>query len=424
MSAEHLVNGEFDLSLRRGWTGELPASVAGQIRALSLQGMLFGDEGETVLVAEPVPGDFLDFLRGLGISHAEPVTEPSLSAGGPLEPFGWNRSASELAGRYRHPARHPPLAVVKKVNGRRFSAALEAELDPACPVEGVFTDLEALEGYLAGSAEGGAFVVKAEHGNAALANRRLAGSGIDSVSRRLIAGWLRHGEPVVLERWLPRLRDLSVTFELLPGGRVEGLEIHEVFNTAEGSFIGAFFPSPHDAATFAGSGCTAEEGHAGARTDRLPEAGREIAKRLAAEGYYGPVCLDAFEWGDPSAPRLRLLSDLNARKRMSWGAGRLWRSWGGERAVYWRLFNTSKRPLPTLEKVIEVLGDDAFDPSRREGTLLTSPPRGAAGRVSTVTAGPVSGEGPPLPRVGVLFAGGDRDGVLALEGRFRRRFEI
>lgn len=418
MPAEHLINGEFDLSLRRGWRGDLPSSVAAQVRALSLQGMLFGGEGESVLVAAPVSDEFLGYLQGRGIPHADPVTEPSLSAGGPLEPFGWNRSAAELAKRYRHPAHHPPLEVIKRVNGRRYSAALETELDPDCPVEGVFDDLESLDKHLS-SAEGGAFVVKAEHGNAALANRRLAGPRIDPASRRMIAGWLRHGEPVVLERWLPRLRDLSVTFELLDGGRVERLEIHEVFNTADGSFIGAFFPSRDEAARRGVPGGAAGSGLA----DRLLDAGREIANRLTAEGYFGPVCLDAFEWGDPAAPRLRLLSDLNARKRISSGAGRLWRSWGGERAVYWRLFNTSKSPLPALEEVVEKLGRDAFDPIRREGALLTSPPRSAPGEASAVPPSSATAGSAPLPRVGVLFAGRDRDEVLALERRFRERFE-
>ena len=87
----------------------------------------------------------------------------------------------------------------------------------------------------------------------------------------------------------------------------------------------------------------------------------------------------------------------------------LWRSWGSDRVVYWRLFNARKLKLPTDYGELEAaLGDDAFDPEHRVGALATSPLVSAGRR---------------LRRVGVLLSATDRPGVERLDTALRERFE-
>ncbi len=390
---EHLLNGDFDLSLRAGYRPPRPGSeIARQIAELQPLALLFGGVEDTALVEALPPESWLVLLEEAGIDHAQAVTEPSLDTGRILMPFGWNAAAAEINRRYALRGEHPPLEVVRRVNARTFSAAVEQQIDPHSPYEGCFDSVAALESYLreAPTAER---VVKAQHANAGLGNRRLGAAGLDPATRRLVEGWCAGGDPVIVERWLPRREDLCLTFHLSRGGEIEGLEVHEMVNTADGAFIGALFPADRDRPVAQGQalGSTAEV----------------VARRLREEGYFGPVCIDAFTWGDRR--RLRPLADLNARRHVSAGALRLWRCWDREVTVYWRLFKVPRVRLPDPEAWGRALGADAFDSRRRRGALPVSPA--------------VDGGGRPCRRVAVLFAGRDREEVLAMERRMRERFE-
>jgi hypothetical protein len=143
--------------------------------------------------------------------------------------------------------------------------------------------------------------------------------------------------------------------------------------------------------------------------DELLQAAAAIARRLGREGYFGPVGCDAFVWDSGGEHRLRPLCDLNARLCMSAPAIRVWRRWGGDRVVYWRLFSSAKLRLPdSIRELESALGGDSFDPASRCGALLTSP-LAIGGRR-------------PL-RFGVLLAGRSRDEVEGLDRRLRKAFE-
>ncbi len=200
---------------------------------------------------------------------------------------------------------------------------------------------------------------------------------------------------VVLERFRPRVLDLASVFEVSGDGSIHGLQIHEVVNTADGAFIGAIFDLDSR---------TVEPWR-----EKIGTAVKTAARRLARDGYKGPVCIDSFVWDDDGLPRLRALVDINARGCMSAPGKSLWRDWGRDRVVYWRLFSARKLRLPSsFDDLVVALGDDAFDPLRRCGVLLTSPLGFDAGR--------------PL-RYGVLLAGMDRPEVERLDERLRGQFE-
>jgi hypothetical protein len=176
---------------------------------------------------------------------------------------------------------------------------------------------------------------------------------------------------------------------------VDGLHSYEVVNTADGAFIGDIFDRDPPAL--------------GRWVNDIRSMVAVVAAELAGAGYFGPVCVDSFVWKDDGVERLRPVVDINARLFVAAAAERLWRLWGRERVVYWRLFSTRKLRLPrSFTELEKALGADAFNPKTRCGVLITSP---------------MEVEGRLPRRLGVLLAGDDRGAVDILDRRFREYFE-
>lgn len=392
MPLEYLLNADFDLSLRPRHGGG--GGFAAQVSALRPHVLLAGGPEDSVLLPEPLPGSFLRYLAAKGVRPPRVTVEPAIRREATLVPFGWNDEAVSLGLRYDRPAAHPPLEVVRRVNGRRFGLDLQRELGVGGDVVGELTSVAGLERALAREAPAPhGWVVKADHGNAGLGNRRLRGASLSDVDRRFVTGLLAEDDAVVLERWSPRRLDLSTTFEVTEGGEAVRVHVHEVVTTAGGGFVGALFE--------AGGGAVAPW------RDELASHAVAAARRLAAEGYFGPVCVDAFVGSDGW---LRPLVDLNARAHVSAPALRLFRRWGGGVTVYWRFFSTRRLDLPGDEAELDRLfGADAFAPEPPRGALLTVPLRCVDGR--------------PQPKLGVAFVAPTRGEALEAARRFRERFE-
>jgi hypothetical protein len=351
-----------------------------------------------VVVPEPPPEDFLEYLARVSISAPSLSVEPDHRADLTLAPLGWNADASERNHRHRTPVEHPSLAVVKLVNSRSYSARLEEKLFGGGDVVDRFESEDELRHGLAElEHRRDGWVVKAEHGNAALGNRRLRTVPPDASDLAVIRDLLGDGDVVLLERWRRRLRDLCATFEVTSTGEAVGFGLHEFVNTADGALIGALFeedPAPLDA-----------------WREDLDAAASKVAGELAGEGYTGPVAMDAFAWDDDGENRLRPLVDLNARRAMSAGASSLWRRMGGRGAAYWRFLTRRKFGFPaTYPDLVKALGDDAFDPRTGRGALVTAP----------------LWLGPDRRRPGkaaMLLLGDDRNEVFGIDARIRERFE-
>ncbi len=398
MTREFFINADFDLSLRSGRDPSAQDARGRQAAELPIHLLLLGFGGDSVIVPEVPPEEFLTYLERVGLGRPAVSVQPSIRHHSRFSPFGWNREADRLNRSYREPAPHPPLEVVRRVNGRRFAAAIERECFDDDSLLGEFTTVEALESCLgARPSDEKGWILKAEHGNAGLGNRRLRSRRLTPEDREVTRRLLVEDDCVLLEPWRRRLLDLAAIFDVDETGEVRGFDLHRVVNTADGAFIGAVFEKKPPA------------------LERwrpiMRRASGEVAGRLADAGYFGPVCLDAFVWDDGGEHRLRPLVDLNARLHVSTSALRLWRSWGGDTVVYWRLFSTRKLRLPgRYEELEAALGADAFDPGTRCGVLLTSPLRlGERER--------------PPGRFGVLLAGRSLFEVEAMDRRLRGRFE-
>jgi len=375
--------------------------MARRVAELQIHGLLTAGTGDSVRLDEKPPAEFLDEITGLGIEPPEVTLAPGVRTTASFTPHGWNTKAEALNRRYDQPAIHPPLDVVRRVNGRAFGARLEAEIEGREVAFGVCTSRVELDELLVSSPPpGGGWVLKAEHGNSALGNRRLRGLPLDENDRRFIDNLLREEDRVVVEPWHRRLRDLSAIFDVSVEGDIGDLAIHEVVNTSDGAFIGAIFEDRP------------------AWQERwvpvLHTVCDRVATALAEAGYFGPVCLDAYEYRAASgATKLRVLADLNARRHASAPARRLWPLLALGRVFYWRFFTTTRLRLPTTgRRWREALGERIFDRSTARGAL----------RLSPLWLGSCSSRRRPHKLV-VAFVGNTRDDVLAQETLFREVLE-
>jgi hypothetical protein len=401
----HYLNTDFDVSLRPR-PGQLRRELLiRQVRELSIQALFGASEGDSVLLRAELPGEFLEYLGSCGIRIPNLLAHPRIAPETRLNPFGWNAEAIELNRSLRRPSDHPPLSVIGQVNSRSFAHDLQLELESGDSGGAVVSCAEELDRFLKRAPADSAWMLKAEHGNSGLGNRRLRQPILDVADSRFVSERLAEDDRLVVEPWRDRERDWCAVFDAPFSDST--LRIHETICTRDGALIGALF-SPNGTETV-----TAELG---------PTAER-VASRLVEAGYFGPVCLDAFHWNDNGQSRLRPLVDLNCRRSMSGGVHRLWRDLADGQTLFYRFFNRRKLNLPEeLPEMLAALGDDGFDRQRRQGTILASPPRlGSTGLPSP--EGLLPGAPWRPGKLAVIFVAGDRAGVFELERRFRERFE-
>jgi hypothetical protein len=397
-SLTHYLNSDFDLSLRpRPQQVEQPKLVR-QVRELSVQGILAASEADSVVVRAEVPGEFLEYLGLCGACVPTLLSHPQIDPANRFRPFGWNVDAEALNDQHRQPEGHPDLAVVRRVNSRSFAFELEEEIASDRPVGTVIERREELESFLSRSSAAGGWVIKAEHGNSSLANRRIEGAHLSATDLRFVEQHLAEDDRLLLEPWLPRERDWCVVFDA-PFDR-STLRVHETLCTTDGALIGALFEPERDASMLS--------------YDDLGVMAENVAERLDREGYFGPVCVDAFTWRDADRSRLRSFVDLNCRLSMSDAAHRLWQRIAPERTFFYRFFNRRKLDLGTdLPIALGALGPRRYDRRSRQGILLASP---------LLMGAPEESWRPG--KVAVAFVAQGRPAVFELERWFRERFEV
>ena len=365
MSRTYFLNAEFDLSLRARPLWQARPTLRRQVEELSLQALIGATAQDAALLRCDVDDSFIEHLRRQGIEVPQRIRRFD---DGILTPHGWNAEAIELNARSSTPVPHPSLDVVERVNSRRFALALETS-----PPGEWIDQLSQLERWVAAH-PCSSFVIKGDHGNSGLANRRLT-STLDEADRKFAERLLEEDDGFIVEPWFDRVDDWCYVFDV--PFRAETFRVYEMIGTTDGALIGSlFYPSVDDP----GLG---------------PEAER-IASVLAAEGYVGPVCCDALRYRDGDALKLRPLVDLNARRSVTDPGYRLYRQRAAGRFGYYRYFNRKKFSFP---QSIEELQNEL---TPRE-IVITSP----------LTVG----------KIAALFVADERDTIFENERWFRDRYE-
>jgi len=364
------------------------------VQAMTLHGLLLGRDGDAVLMKAGLPAPFVEYLTRQGIDLPRIIRHPGIDRAMIFSPFGWSAEAIAVNQGQAAPAAHPGPEVLRRVNSREFSAGLERAHFSGKDAGKCFTSVAALAGWLGAqvdSAEG--WMVKADHGNAGVGNRRLRTKTLSTPDRQFIDGLLEEDDRVIVEPWRRRLLDLCAVFSVDARGEVGGFRLHETLYTRDGALIGAVFvPGEHP------------------WRGEVERAARVIAGELNRAGYFGPVCFDAFVCEDNGKERLRPLVDLNCRRSMSAAVHRWWREKAADRVLLWRFFSTRKLK-PEAVEAIEA-AEDHYSPGARRGVLLTSP-----------WSVEIDGRFVRAPKLAVAFIGASRSGVERMEGAFRARCE-
>lgn len=305
--------------------------------------LLAGPDDHVVLKAPP-DEEYLRYLVDLGlalpqvhtIEHQQPqrtvsedaVADPQLVAalgrlagtGAQLWPHGVSVVEERLAELTGLPLAAPAAAACKQVNSKIYSRLLADELGLPQPEGMVCRDIDELDQAVRSAGawldEGRPIVLKDAFG--------VSGKGIMVVRdtqrlaqlHALIARRARRGAGrvgVIMEEWLPKRHDLNYQMTVDRAGDVHFDVVKEAI-TSDGVHQGHRMPAP-----------LTPPQHRQVRS-----AAEQIGRRLAADGYFGVVGVDALTTTDG---RLYPIIEINARNNMSTYQERLRRTWFGPETV-------------------------------------------------------------------------------------------
>jgi hypothetical protein len=199
------------------------------------------------------------------------------------------------------PVPAPSLAVLRRVNHRRFTA----ELGQMLPGARFVATKDELCAVVASRSPTGQWLVKRPFGFAGRGRRRIAQGSLDLSAMSFIDASLRAGEGLQVEPWVERVADYAWHGFLSPIGAVTLGEPTRQTCDDTGAWIETTLDVDLDADARA-------EFHASARL---------VADALIDAGYFGPFGVDAYAWRDGTSVRFNARSEINARYSMGWTTG-------------------------------------------------------------------------------------------------------
>jgi hypothetical protein len=243
--------------------------------------------------------------RGLLAPGDIVITEGTRLAGEAALGRAWCPTPRALAALSRAGAivpRAPPLAVLQRVNHRRFCA----DLGPALPGARWVTTWAEIRETIAAPSPTGLWLLRRPFGFAGRGRIRLAPPRLSAAEERWIEASLAAG--LLAEPWVERDADFGLHGHLAEGGRAAIGEPTAQRCDARGAWISSDRAPP--------GALEASERRA------LFAAAEEAAGALAGAGYFGPFGVDAFRYRDARGglafdPRC----EINARYSMGWAVG-------------------------------------------------------------------------------------------------------
>ena len=261
--------------------------------------------------------------RGVGlISTAGPPTRtqtPSEPSRMLFTPWGWTPDAARAGERAGAVVEPLPFEVVARVNSKLWSHALEVELGVA--LEGAAT--ASTLGQLSEAARracpraGDKWVVKSPYGFAARERVLGRGPSVGGAQGAWAERRFARGETLVFQPWLEVVREYGVVAEVAREGPHTVLGVSDLQTNGAGTGTGYLLgrpPSPE-------------------RIRQLEGITRVVCDRLRAEGYSGPVGVDAVE----HAGGLHPLLEVNARYTMGFVALAVERALKPSEPTFWPL---------------------------------------------------------------------------------------
>lgn len=271
-------------------------------RRLAGRLLWLAERGDALLVEEP----WSDELQAEAEwREVELVSRGKAEAqsGRVFTPWGWTRSAVEAGERAGAVVvQAVPLATVARVNSKLWSHALEVELGIVQKGAAVVATFEELEEAVARACPqpGDKWVVKSPYGFAARDRVLGRGSRIEEAQAKWCGRRLALGESLIVQSWFEVVREYGVVLEIFADGSFEIEGISDLQTNGAGTGTGYLLGRAPDAG----------------RVAELEGIARVVSERLFAEGYVGPVGIDALE----HAGGLHPLLEINARYTMGFVA--------------------------------------------------------------------------------------------------------
>jgi hypothetical protein len=294
--------GNFDFEHRLACGGgTLPRNVEQVNTSLCPVWAAVADEGDAVWVPAPIDPAVFHRLAGFGLPRLLPVADPgALPAWYEATFWGGNEWAAVSASRWCLRWEGCDPRVVRRVNSRRFQHDHERRLGVLPTGAEIAVTPEEFAVAVARLADVG-WVAKGEFGGAGREVRFGAGPPAPP-DLAWAANRFRRGLAVTVEPRLERLDEAGLQFRIGRGGEVDFDGITPLLTRPAGGYLGSSF---------------AEDPLLTQIWRDAIEVGLQVAEAVAAEGYFGPLGIDAMRHLDTDGSvRIRPLQDLNARYTM------------------------------------------------------------------------------------------------------------
>ena len=312
------MNADFEVELAHAGRGPYRRTHSYEAlnRRLSAHLLRLARPGDALLLSAPWPDSLVEDANGRGVELVPPSNVGSQSHR-VFTPWGWTPTAAEAGERAGAVVRPVPFEVVRRVNSKLWSHALEVELGLAlegAATAGSFAELsEAAARACPGPAD--KWVIKSPFGFAA--RERVLGRGprVEGAQATWAVRRLARGETLIFQPWLEVVREYGVVVEVKRDGPHRVLGFSDLQTNGAGTGLGYVLgrpPTPERAA-------------------ELERTAAAVCARLRAEGYCGPAGLDAVE----HAGGLHPLLEVNARYTMGFVALAVERALKPSAPVFW-----------------------------------------------------------------------------------------
>jgi len=311
------MNADFEMELA-STSGEYrrPQSFERINRRLSELLLWLAAPGDALLIDEPYSDSLLAETEKRNVRLVSPNS--ALNDNRVLfTPWGWAPSAIDIGKKIGAIVRPVSIEVVRKVNSKLYSHALEIELGTALPGSATVSTFEELVAAVANGspAAESKWVIKSPTGFAA--RDRVLGRG--RIMAEPQAKWCRKrlasGDTLIFQPWLDVIREYGVQLIIGSDGSIEILGISDLQTNGAGASTGYLL------------GRKIEE----SRIEKLTETALFVGQRLYQAGYTGPLGMDALEHSGGLHPLL----EINARYTMGFVALAIERELNPPAPVFW-----------------------------------------------------------------------------------------
>ena len=295
---------EHQLSAAGGW--EPPESIRRLNAELATVWIAIADDGDFIRTPAQGESTFFEEMAAVGLPNVRPVTnEREITDLVELVPWGWTEEIRNRADQQGWNYSTPPQTVVTESNSRRFSFQCEQEwnigLEGAVVIDSVETLAESIRRLPKGDDR---WVVKAEYSMSARERVLGQGSQLPEPTLHWAQKRIERDGVVFLEPWVDRIAEAGLQFTIPQSGKPVCEGVTPLLTGERGEYLGNRFAVHDDIESIWSSSI---------------ETAQQVALKLQAKGYFGPLGIDAVRYRDRDGElRLRPLQDINARYTMGW----------------------------------------------------------------------------------------------------------